>query len=49
MIVGASAVEVGTAHFADPRASERLVGDLEAWCRDENLLEIKSLRGSWKA
>jgi dihydroorotate dehydrogenase (NAD+) catalytic subunit len=48
MIVGASAVEVGTAHFADPRASERLVGDLEAWCRDENLLEIKSLRGSLK-
>ena len=25
MIAGASAVEVGTAHFADPRASERLV------------------------
>jgi dihydroorotate dehydrogenase (NAD+) catalytic subunit len=49
MIVGASAVEVGTAHFADPRASERLVSDLEAWCRDENLLEIKSLRGSLQA
>lgn len=49
MIVGASAVEVGTAHFADPRASERLVTDLEAWCRDENLLEINSLRGSLKA
>jgi dihydroorotate dehydrogenase (NAD+) catalytic subunit len=49
MIVGASAVEVGTAHFADPRASERLVGDLEAWCRDENLLEIRSLRGSMEA
>jgi dihydroorotate dehydrogenase (NAD+) catalytic subunit len=49
MIVGASAVQVGTAHFADPRASERLVSDLEAWCRDENLLEIKSLRGSLKA
>jgi dihydroorotate dehydrogenase (NAD+) catalytic subunit len=49
IIVGASAVEVGTAHFVDPRASERLVGDLEAWCRDENLLEINSLRGSMKA
>jgi dihydroorotate dehydrogenase (NAD+) catalytic subunit len=49
MIVGASAVEVGTAHFADPRVSERLVGDLEEWCRDENLLEINSLRGSLKA
>jgi dihydroorotate dehydrogenase (NAD+) catalytic subunit len=48
MIAGASAVEVGTAHFADPRASERLVGDLEEWCRDENLLEINKLRGSLK-
>jgi dihydroorotate dehydrogenase (NAD+) catalytic subunit len=49
MIAGASAVEVGTAHFADPRASERLVGGLEAWCRNENLLEINSLRGSLKS
>ncbi len=49
MIVGASAVEVGTAHFADPRASEKLVGDLEMWCRDENLSEINGLRGSLKA
>jgi dihydroorotate dehydrogenase (NAD+) catalytic subunit len=46
MLVGASAVEVGTAHFVDPRASERLVGELEIWCRDENLFEISNLRGS---
>lgn len=46
MIAGASAVEVGTAHFADPRASEWLVGALEAWCREENLFEISNLRGS---
>jgi dihydroorotate dehydrogenase (NAD+) catalytic subunit len=49
MVAGASAVEVGTAHFVDPRASERLVGGLEEWCRDENLGEINSLRGSLKA
>jgi len=49
MVVGASAVEVGTAHFADPRASERLVGSLEEWCRDENISEISSLRGSLKS
>ena len=48
LIVGASAVEVGTAHFVDPRASERLVEGLEAWCRDENLNEINGLRGSLK-
>jgi dihydroorotate dehydrogenase (NAD+) catalytic subunit len=49
MVAGASAVEVGTAHFVDPRASERLVGGLEEWCRDENLNEINGLRGSLKA
>jgi dihydroorotate dehydrogenase (NAD+) catalytic subunit len=49
MVAGASAVEVGTAHFVDPRASERLVGELEKWCRDENLFEISKLRGSLKA
>ena len=49
MVAGASAVQVGTAHFVDPRASERLVGGLEEWCRDENLIEINSLRGSLKA
>jgi dihydroorotate dehydrogenase (NAD+) catalytic subunit len=48
MVAGASATEVGTAHFVDPRASEKLVGELEMWCRDENLLEISKLRGSLK-
>jgi dihydroorotate dehydrogenase (NAD+) catalytic subunit len=48
IVAGASAVEVGTAHFVDPRASERLVDGLEAWCRDENLSGISSLRGSLK-
>jgi dihydroorotate dehydrogenase (NAD+) catalytic subunit len=46
MVAGASATEVGTAHFVDPQASEKLVGELETWCRDENLLEISKLRGS---
>jgi len=48
LLAGASAVEVGTAHFADPRASEKLVGGLEEWCRDENLLEISKLQGALK-
>ena len=46
MVAGASATEVGTAHFVDPRASEKLVERLEMWCRDENLLEISKLRGT---
>ena len=46
IIAGASAVEVGTAHFADPMASVRLVGGLEAWCSKNNVFEIRKLRGS---
>jgi dihydroorotate dehydrogenase (NAD+) catalytic subunit len=46
MLAGASAVEVGTAHFVDPRASVKLVGDLEMWCRDENTFVINKLRGA---
>lgn len=49
IIAGASAVEVGTAHFVDPRASEELVGGLEMWCRDENVPGISTLRGSLQA
>jgi dihydroorotate dehydrogenase (NAD+) catalytic subunit len=46
LIAGATAVEVGTAHFADPRASERLVKGLETWCKDDNIFAISKLRGS---
>jgi dihydroorotate dehydrogenase (NAD+) catalytic subunit len=46
LLAGASAVEVGTAHFVDPRASERLVQGLEKWCRDESTFEISKLRGA---
>ncbi len=46
LLAGASAVEVGTAHFLDPRASERLVAGLEKWCREENTFEISKLRGA---
>ena len=49
VVAGATAVEVGTAHFADPRASEKLVKGLEKWCRDQNLPGISGLRGSLQA
>jgi dihydroorotate dehydrogenase (NAD+) catalytic subunit len=48
LVAGATAVEVGTAHFADPRASEGLVEGLRKWCRDCNVLKISDLRGAWK-
>ena len=46
ILAGASAVQVGTAHFVDPRASEKLIDGLEIWCRDTNTLEISGLRGA---
>ena len=46
LLLGASAVEVGTAHFADPRASEQLAAGLEMWCKDNNLFDISELRGT---
>jgi len=49
IIAGASAVEVGTAHFIDPRASENLVHALERWCMHEKVNRISDLRGSLQA
>ena len=46
ILAGASAVQVGTAHCVDPRASEKLIDGLEIWCRDTNTLEISGLRGA---
>jgi len=49
LLAGATAVEVGTAHFIDPRASEQLVSGLEKWCKEERVFEISSLRGGLQA
>ena len=46
MIAGASAVQVGTAHFADPKASRRILRDLERWCRRGHVSSIRSLTGA---
>jgi len=46
MLAGATAVQVGTAHFVDPRATEQLVTGLERWCQANRAPEISKLRGS---
>ena len=43
-LAGASAVQVGTAHFADPRASERLVKSLERRFSELNINNINEIR-----
>lgn len=48
LLAGATAVEVGTASYADPRAVERLVKSLEGWCRSHNVDRVASLTGGMK-
>ena len=45
VLAGASAVQVGTANFVDPRVTERLVRGLEGWCEENRVPEISKLRG----
>ena len=46
LIVGAGAVQIGTANFYDPGISQRLVDELESWCRDEGLDAVRELVGT---
>lgn len=45
MVVGAAAVQVGTASFIDPQATEKLVDGLEKWCTIHNICNMNELRG----
>ena len=45
LAVGASAVQVGTASFAEPRASERLVDDLERAVFDRKAFTLNEITG----
>lgn len=47
-LVGASAVQVGTATFADPRVCERLASDLPAWCSKHGVDAFTDLVGAAK-
>ena len=48
MLAGATAVQVGTASFWDPRAVERIARELERFCRREHIAEVRSLTGALK-
>jgi dihydroorotate dehydrogenase (NAD+) catalytic subunit len=51
LVAGASLVAVGTAQLVDPRASERIVRDLERWCAARGVGRIAELTGTldWEA
>jgi len=46
LLAGATAVQVGTASYADPRATERLARGLESWCRNHHVERVASLTGA---
>jgi dihydroorotate dehydrogenase (NAD+) catalytic subunit len=46
LLAGATAVQVGTASYADPRAVERLAHGLESWCRGHGVEKVSSLTGA---
>jgi dihydroorotate dehydrogenase (NAD+) catalytic subunit len=45
LLAGATAVQVGTASYADPRATERLAKGLMSWCRSHHVERVASLTG----
>jgi dihydroorotate dehydrogenase (NAD+) catalytic subunit len=46
IIAGASLVGIGTAALRDPRAPERIVGELERWCERHGMANIQELCGT---
>jgi dihydroorotate dehydrogenase (NAD+) catalytic subunit len=51
LLAGASLVGMGTAALRDPRAPERVVRELETWCRAHDVRSVRELTGAleWTA
>jgi dihydroorotate dehydrogenase (NAD+) catalytic subunit len=45
LLAGATAVEIGTASYWDPCATEKIVDDLQRWCQDRSITKIADLIG----
>jgi dihydroorotate dehydrogenase (NAD+) catalytic subunit len=45
MLAGATAVEIGTASYWDPRATEKIVDELREWCQDRSITRLADLSG----
>lgn len=46
MLAGATAVQIGTANYWDPRATEKIVAELERWCGAHEIARIAELTGA---
>jgi dihydroorotate dehydrogenase (NAD+) catalytic subunit len=45
MLAGATAIQVGTASYWDPRATEKIVDDLTEWCVEHQIERLAELTG----
>jgi dihydroorotate dehydrogenase (NAD+) catalytic subunit len=45
MLAGATAVQIGTASYWDPCATEKIVDDLKTWCADRDIPRLADLTG----
>ena len=48
LMAGASAVQVGTANFVDPRVSLKVIDGLKKFCEDQGIAKIEEITGSLK-
>lgn len=48
MMAGATAVQVGTASYADPRAVENIANGVNKWCAKHQVEQVRTLTGSAK-
>jgi len=46
LLAGATAVQIGTASYADPRAVQRIADSLEKWCARHQIAKVKDLIGA---
>ncbi len=49
LLAGATAVGVGTATFADPRATLHILAELERWCAHHGVARVTDLTGALRA
>ena len=45
MLAGATAVQIGTASYWDPVATEKIAGELESWCVMHRVERVSALTG----
>jgi dihydroorotate dehydrogenase (NAD+) catalytic subunit len=48
LIVGARAVEVGTANLVDPESAVRIIGEIGDFCREKGIGRVEDIVGTFQ-